>query len=155
MGVIAYVRQIYLDADAYRAEKAAYQTNARGARRPDYDRALEGVLESPRILLPAGWAKEIDRMLTFGAELKRPVILYGAHDAARISGKLASAKVPVLVSLKWPERERDADPEAEDQLRVLELRDRAPAVPAALAKAGVKFAFYSDGVERPPTCASR
>jgi len=149
MGVIAYVRQIYLDADAYRAEKAAYQTNARGARRPDYDRALEGVPESPRILLPAGWAKEIDRMLTFGAELKRPVILYGAHDAARISGKLASAKVPVLVSLKWPERERDADPEAEDQLRVLELRDRAPAVPAALAKAGVKFAFYSDGVERP------
>ena len=67
-------------------------------------------------------------MLAFGAELKRPLILYGAHDAARIADKLASAKVPVLVSLKWPERERDADPEAEDQLRVLELRDRARSV---------------------------
>jgi imidazolonepropionase-like amidohydrolase len=148
MGVIAYIRQVYLDADAYRTEKATYQANARGSLRPDYDRALEGVLESPRILLPAVWAKEIDRMLAFGAELKRPVILYGAHDAARIAGKLASAKAPVLVSLKWPERERDADPEAEEPLRLLELRDRAPSAPAALAKAGVKFAFYSGGVER-------
>ncbi len=149
MGVIAYLRQVYLDADSYRAEQAAYQANARGARRPGYDRALEGVLESPRILLPAVWAKEIDRMLSFSLELKRPAILYGAHDAARIAGKLATAKVPVLVSLKWPERDRDADPEDDEALRLLELRDQAPATPAALAKAGVKFAFYSGGVEKP------
>ena len=149
MGVIAYIRQVYLDADAYRAEKAAYQANPRGARRPGYDRALEGVLEAPRLLLPAVWAKEIDRMLAFGAELKRPVILYGAHDAARMAGKLAAAKVPVLVSLKWPEREVDSDPEDEDALRVLELRDQAPATPAALVKAGVRFAFYSGGVAKP------
>ena len=149
MGVIAYIRQIYLDADAYRAEKAAYQANPRGARRPGYDRALEGVLESPRLLLPAVWAREIDRMIAFGAELKRPVVLYGAHDAARVAAKLAGANVPVLISLKWPERERDADPESEEALRLLELRDQAPATPAALAKAGVKFAFYSGGVERP------
>jgi len=31
----------------------------------------------------------------------------------------------------------------------LETRDLAPTGPAALAKAGVKFAFYSGGVERP------
>jgi imidazolonepropionase-like amidohydrolase len=148
MGVLAYFRQIYLDADAYRAEKAAYQANPRGARRPDYDRALEGVLESPRVLVPAVWGKEIERMLAAGAEWKRPIILYGGHDAARVSAKLAKAKVPVLINLKWPERERDADPEAEESLQVLELRDQAPAVPAALAKAGVSFAFYSGGVER-------
>ncbi len=148
MGVIAYVRQVYLDADSYRAEKASYQANPRGARRPDYDRALEGVLEAPRLLLPAVWAREIERMMAFGAELKRPVILYGAHDAARVAGKLAQAKMPVLVSLKWPEPERDADPEDEEALRIMELRDQAPATPAALAKASVKFAFYSGGVER-------
>ena len=149
MGVIAHIRQTYLEADAYRAERAAYRTNARGARRPDYDRALEGVLESPRVLLPAVWAKEIDRMLSFGAELKRPVVLYGGHDAGRIASKLAGAKVPVLVSLQWPVREPDADPEGEEATRLLEMRDQAPAVPAALVKAGVKFAFYSGGVERP------
>ncbi len=148
MGVIAYIRQIYLDADSYRTEKTTYQANPRGVRRPDYDRALEGVLEAPRLLMPAVWSREIERMMAFGAELKRPVILYGAHDAARVAGRLAQAKMPVLVSLKWPERERDADPEDEEALRVMELRDHAPATPAALAKAGVKFAFYSGGVER-------
>jgi imidazolonepropionase-like amidohydrolase len=149
MGAIAYVRQVYLDADAYRLEKASYLANPRGARRPDYDRALEGVLEAPRVLLPALWAREIERMMAFGAEFNRPVVLYGGHDAARVAGKLAKANVPVLVSLKWPEREREADPEDEEAMRLLEMRDRAPAVPAALAKAGVKFAFYSGGVERP------
>ncbi|MBM3792491.1 MAG: amidohydrolase family protein [Acidobacteria bacterium] len=149
MGVVAYVRQVYLDADAYRAEKAAYAANPRGARRPAYDRALEGVLESPRLLLPAVWAKELVRMTELAAEFKRPTILYGAHDAARVAPYLAKSGAAVLVSLKWPERARDPDPEADEALRILELRENAPAAPAALAKAGVKFAFYAGGVERP------
>ena len=53
MGVIAYVRQIYLDADHYKLVKAAYEHDPRGMKRPEYDRALEGVIESKRILLPA------------------------------------------------------------------------------------------------------
>jgi imidazolonepropionase-like amidohydrolase len=57
--------------------------------------------------------------------------------------------VPVLVSAKWPEKAKDADPEAEELLRVLELRERAPAVPAALAAQKVTFAFYSDGLAGP------
>ncbi len=149
MGVMAYIRQVYLDADAYRAEKSAYAENPRGARRPAYDRALEGVLESPRLLLPAMWAKELVRMTEFASEFKRPVILYGAHDAARVATRLAQSGAAVLVGLKWPERARDADPEVDEPLRILELRERAPAAPAALAKAGVKFAFYSGGIEKP------
>ena len=149
MGVIAHIRQTYLDADAYRAATAWYQLNPRGARRPEFDRTLAGLLESPRVLLPAVWAKEIDRMLSLSAELKRPAVLYGGHDAARMTDKLAKAKTPVLISLKWPEREREADPELDEAMRLLELRDQAPAAPAALLKAGVKFAFYSGGVERP------
>src|SRR5213079_1931203 len=33
--------------------------------------------------------------------------------------------------------------------RTLQLRDRAPSTPAALGKAGVKFAFYSGGIAAP------
>ena len=51
--------------------------------RPEYDRALEGVLESKRILLPANRLVEIDRMLRFAAELKQPTILYGVREAYR------------------------------------------------------------------------
>jgi imidazolonepropionase-like amidohydrolase len=55
----------------------------------------------------------------------------------------------VLVSLRWPEKSRDSDPDELEPMRVLELRDRAPSTPAALVQAGVKFAFYTDRIERP------
>ena len=145
-GVMAYVRQIFLDADYYKAAKEAYAARPVGVKRPEYDRALEGVLEAPRLLLPAMRAVEVDRMLKFAAELKRPTVLYGAHEAYRAAELLKKSGTPVLVSLRWPERSRDADPEDIEALRILEMRDRAPSTPAALAKAGVTFAFYTDGV---------
>jgi hypothetical protein len=116
--------------------------------RPPYDRALDGVIASPRLLLPAGRLAEIDRMIRFGQELKQPLVLYGGAEAFRGAPLLAVAKVPMLINLRWPEAERDADPFLKDSLRVLETRDLAPTGPAALARAGVKFAFYSGGVER-------
>jgi hypothetical protein len=149
MGVIAYIRQVYLDAEHYKMAKAAYAANPRGMRRPDYDRALEGVLEAPRILLPAERLVEVDRMLRFAAELKQQAILYGGHELYRSADLLKKSGTPVLVNLRWPERDRDADPELTEPLRVLELREKAPSAPAVLAKAGVKFAFYSGAVERP------
>ncbi len=146
MGVLAYIRQIFLDAEHYKLAKEAYAARPVGAKRPDYDRALEGVLEAPRLLLPATRAVEVDRMVRFASELKRPAVLYGAHEAWRAAELLKKSGTPVLVSLKWPERSRDADPEDVEALRVLELRERAPSTPAALAKAGVPFAFYTEGV---------
>jgi len=148
MGSIAYVRQIYLDAEHYKQAKAMYAQNPRGLQRPAYDRALEGVLEAPRILLPASRKVEVDRMLHFGKELKTPFILYGATEAWRAAGSLKGAGIPVLVNLRWPERDRDADPDAKDSLRTLETREMAPSGPAALAKAGVTFAFYASGLDR-------
>jgi len=149
MGAFAYIRQVYLDADHYRAAKEMHEKNPRGMRRPEYDRALEGVLQSPRALLPAATKVELERMVRFGAELKRPVVLYGGHDAARAMGTIQASAFAVLVSLQWPERAKDANPDIEDSLRTLELREAAPGAPAALAKAGVKFAFYSGGMEKP------
>jgi len=146
MGVLAYIRQVYLDAEHYRTAKEFYARNPAGNQRPAYDRALEGVLEAPRVLLPASRAVEIDRMLRFARELKLNAVLYGAHEAHRVAGLLKNSGVPVLVSLKWPERSRDADPEQADSLRLLEFREMAPATPAVLAKEGVRFAFYTEGV---------
>jgi Amidohydrolase family len=149
MGAIAYVRQVYLDAEHYQGAKAMYAQNARGLQRPAYDRALEGVLESPRVLLPAGRKVEIERMIRFGKELRTPVVLYGGAEAWRSAEALKAAGVPMLIHLQWPERDRDGDPDIQDSLRTLETREMAPAGPAALAKAGVRFAFYSGGVARP------
>jgi imidazolonepropionase-like amidohydrolase len=149
MGVFAYMRQIFLDADHYKADREAYAANPRGRRRPEYDRALEGVLMAPRILLPATRAVEIERMIRFAAEWKRQAVLYGGHEGYAAADRLKKAGVPVLVSLRWPDRDRDADPEMRESLRTLEMREKATGTPAALHKAGVKFAFYSGGAERP------
>ncbi len=149
MGAIAYIRQMHIDAEYYRQAKSAYEKHPAGARRPDYDRACEGLLESPRVLLPAARALEIDRMLRLAADLKKPFVIYGAHEGFKTVDLLKKAGAPILVSLKWPEKSRDADPDAPESLRVLELRDKAPSTPAALAKTGVKFAFYSDKIDRP------
>ena len=149
MGVIAYIRQIYLDADRYKAANAIYAKHAQGLQRPAYDRTLEAVLGSPRVLLPARRMVEIDRMVRFAQELKMNAVLYGGDEAWRSVDQLQKAKIPLLVSLKWPERARDADPALNDSLQELEMRDKAPSTPGALAKSGLKFAFYSDGIATP------
>jgi imidazolonepropionase-like amidohydrolase len=151
MGTISYVRQIFLDAAYYQLVKDAYAKDPRGMQRPAYDRALEGVLESKRILLPAGRLVEIDRMLRFAAEVKYSAVIYGARESYRpeAAALLKKADVPVLVSMKWPEKGRDTDPDEVDSMRTLETRDKAPSAPAILHQAGVKFALYSDGLEQP------
>jgi imidazolonepropionase-like amidohydrolase len=151
MGYIAYVRQIYLDADHYKLVKEAYAKDPRGMARPDYDRALEGVLDSPRILLPANRLVEIDRMLRLAADLKQLTILYGGRETYRpeAAALLKKWDTPLLLSMRWPEKGRDTDPEEVDSMRVLETRDKAAQAPGVLAKAGVRWAFYSDGLDQP------
>jgi imidazolonepropionase-like amidohydrolase len=152
MGIISYVRQIYLDADHYQKVKDAYAKDPRGMQRPEYDRALEGVLASKRILLPANRLTEIDRMLRFGAELKQPMILYGVRDAymPEAATLLKKANATVLLSLRWPTAPvRTPDSEDNESLRTLEQRDKAATAPSVLQKAGVKYALYSDGVDTP------
>jgi imidazolonepropionase-like amidohydrolase len=151
MGYIAYIRQVYLDAEHYKLVKEAYARDPRGMERPPYDRALEGVLASKRILLPANRVVEMDRMLRFAAELQQPAVLYGMREAYRPEAAPLLKKFgsPVLVSLHWSEAPRDPDPEAYRTMRSLEDVDMGPAAPGLLQKAGVPFALYSDGLEKP------
>jgi hypothetical protein len=151
MGYIAYVRQIYLDLDHYKMVKDAYAKNPNGMNRPDYDRALEGLMDSPRLLLPANRMVEIDRMIKLAADLKQPYILYGGRETYRpeAAALLKRTGVAMLLSMRWPEKGRDTDPDEVDSMRTLETRDKAPQAPAALTQAGVKWAFYSDGLDAP------
>ncbi len=150
MGNIAYLRQIYIDADYYKLVKDTYAKNPVGMTRPEYDRALEGLLDSPRILLPANRLVEIDRMLRLAADLKQPVILYGGRETFRpeAAALLKKFNAPILLSMRWPEAPRDADPDEPDSMRTLETRDKAAQAPAVLQQAGVKFALYSDGLDQ-------
>jgi imidazolonepropionase-like amidohydrolase len=153
MGVISYVRQVFLDANWYNQSESTYRAHPAGLERPAYDRTeivVNETLTSARpVLLPGNTAQEMHRALMLADRLGARAVIYGGQQGYEDADELAAAKVPVLVNLKWPEREKDADPEAEEPLRVLRFRDRAPSSPAALQKAGVKFAFYFEGIGAP------
>lgn len=152
MGVIAYLRQLFLDAAHYGAVRAAYDADPAGLPRPRYDRTLgplaAAVAGGQPVLLPANLDKEVRRMTLLAEELGLRPVLYGGHEAADSASFLAERGVPILVNLEWPKADPDADPEAQVPLRDLRLRDRAPAAPAALAAAGVRFAFYRQAASR-------
>jgi len=153
MGVLAYVHQVWLDTEWSTKAQALYEKNPRGAERPHYDRtetALAGALEDhARVLIPANNSIQLRRALELVDRWHVNGVLYGGQMAYEVASEIAAKKLPVLVNLKWPEAEKDADPEDKPSLRTLQFRDRAPSSPAALAKAGVKFAFYSGGMGTP------
>jgi hypothetical protein len=153
MGVLSYVKQLFLDSNHYGQIDPIYNGNPRGQELPAYDRAVRSVREAVAsgrpVLLPGNTAAEILRALNMSEWLSVRTILYGGQQGYEVADALASKKVPVLISLKWPEKDRNGDPDAEESLRVLKFRDRAPSTPATLEKAGVKFSFYSDGIANP------
>ena len=153
MGVFAYVKQIFLDADHYGAAWSVYEANPLGLERPTYDRSLEPLVQAKAekwpVLIPGHWSKEIVRAVKLGDDLGVSTVVYGGHQGHGSAELLKDEHVPILVSAKWPEKPKDADPEADVPLRTLRFWDKAPTSPAALEKAGVRFAFYSDGLKNP------
>ena len=153
LGVLAYVHQVWMDTDWSIKAQAIYEKNPRGVSRPRYDRteaALAEALEDHAlVLIPANNAVQLRRALELMDRWQVNGALYGGQMAYEVAPEIAARKLPVLIELKWPEAEKDADPEYKPPLRTLRFRDRAPSSPAALTKAGVKFAFYSGGITAP------
>jgi hypothetical protein len=153
MGSLAYVRQIWLDTEWSTKSQAIYEKNPRGVARPRYDRtdeALADALEDHAlVLIPANNATQIRRAFDLADRWHVNAVLYGGQMSYEVANEIATKKLPVLVDLKWPEADKDADPDEVPSLNTLRFRDRAPSSPAALAKAGVKFAFYSGAITAP------
>ena len=153
MGVLAYVHQVWLDKEWSTKAQATYEMNPRSVARPGYDRtvaALAHALEDHAlVLIPANNSVQLRRALQLVDRWHVHGAIYGGQMAYEVAPEIAAKKLPVLVNLKWPEAEKDADPEDKPSLRTLRFRDRAASSPAALAKAGVKFAFYSGGITAP------
>jgi len=153
MGTLAYIHQVWLDTEWSIKAQATYEKNPRSGARPRYDRteaALAEALEDHAlVLIPANDSIQLRRALELVDRWNVKGAIYGGQMAYEVAPEIAAKKLPLLVNLKWPEAEKDADPEDKPSLRTLQFRDRAPSSPAALAKAGVKFAFYSGGITAP------
>jgi len=161
MGALAYIHQVWLDTYWSADAQAMYEKNPSGVPRPRYDHA-EAVLSEaleyhPLVLIPANNSVQLRRALQLVDVWKLNDVdhvdgaIYGAQMSYEVADEIAAKKPPVsvLVNLKWPEGEKDTDPDEKPSLRTLRFRDKAPSSPAALAKAGVPFAFYDGGIIAP------
>jgi len=87
--------------------------------------------------------------LKLAKELNIEPIVAGGRGAAEAAADLKSQNVRVIYSLNYPVRPRNLAPDADETLETLRDRAEAPKTPAALAKAGVSFAFESAGMNDP------
>jgi len=147
MGVIAFVRQTFLDAQHYRD---ALQSP--GAAKQD-DPALEAMQPAVDGRMPVAFeaneARQILRALKLAKELKLEPIVTGARHADEVAADLKAQNVRVIYSLNYPQRPRALAPDADEPMTALRDRAGAPKTPGGLAKAGVTFAFSSAGLTDP------
>lgn len=158
MGVIAFVRQSFLDAQhAQAAERYAGNSAVPAARRlavrPPYDAATDVLQSALARRLPVAFrgdsSRDILRALDMARQFKLDAIVTGAREADQVAGDLKNADARVILSLDYPRRSESLAPDADEPLSALRARANAPKAAAALAKGGVPFAFESGALGDP------
>lgn len=153
MGVVAYLRQSFLDAQYYGEASARYEKNKRGMQRPSADKssaALQPYLKKERpVVFQANEPGEIRRALSFGDEFGLQTWIAGGAQSHEVADLLKQKNAVVLLSLNYPQRPTNLENPEDEPLRTIKARAEAPKVAAALHKAGVKFAFQSGYLTQP------
>jgi imidazolonepropionase-like amidohydrolase len=147
MGTVAYARQALYDAARYRDEWKAYESAARGRKRPAYDPALQAwqdVLTGKELLIvTASRENDVRRALALADEFKVRVAVADAPQAARVAELVKTRKLPLLVGVNFdPPRAPTlfGTPDDEKERQDIEEAERNP---AELHKAGASFALVS------------
>jgi imidazolonepropionase-like amidohydrolase len=146
MGILAFMEQVFLNAQHYEIAWNIYNANP-GTERPEFSKALQALQpalkQQMQVVLSAETPQEVERALALAAPFKLNVLLSGAGQAGPVAPLLAQKKIPLLLSVRFPERDRDPDPDVDEELSALRRRVEAPLNASLLAKAGVRFAFQS------------
>lgn len=158
LGVIAFIRQSFYDAQWQRDARAYYdhhKDSARPAFEPTLDAlapALDGKIP---VAFDAGDEREILRALDLAREFKLDPIIVGGLEASTVVDDLKAAKARVIYSVNFQTSGGRAGgggrggPGGDVAIRAMHTMQNAPKVPAALEKAGVMFAFASEGQATP------
>lgn len=151
MGIIAFNRQAFLDAQWYAERTSA--NGARGATGAAYSAALAAMQPALAARLPVAFrattAREILRALEMASAFTLDPIITSAREVDPVTAEIKAAHARVIYSLNFPTRPASLAPDADEPLSVLKSRANAPKGPAALDKAGITFAFESSGLSEP------
>lgn len=141
MGIIALLRQTYLDGRWYTNQKEEVNLSLA---------AWNEAQKLPQIFAVDNW-QDLLRVARLGEEFGVRYIVKGAGDEYQRIDAIAQTKLPVVLPLKFPAAYEVTDPYDAmlitlDQMRHWEL---APANPARVAAAGITFALTAEGLEKP------
>ena len=142
MGIIAFNRQAFLDAQWYQQARNRPHSAALEAMQP----ALAGRLP---VAFRASTSREVLRALEMAKMFKLDPIITAARQVEDVTADLKAANARVIYSLNFPTRRPSLAPDADEALSVLRDRANAPKGPAVLDQAGVLFAFESNGLSDP------
>jgi N-acetylglucosamine-6-phosphate deacetylase len=152
MGALALVRQVFYDAQWYRAAQAAWNKD-RALPRPEENAALAALVAQTNNKLPVIidapddlYAMRADRI---GREFKLTTIIHGSGEEYRRADQIAKTQRPVIVPVNFPKPPLVGSPELANAVSLEDLMDwdLAPENAMRLDRAGVKFAFTSDGLK--------
>ncbi len=153
MGVIAFIRQAFLDAQYQQTAWQYYETNKARTPRPLHDPSLEALQPALAGRLPVAFdaaaTREILRALDMARTFKLDPIITNGRESDQVASDLKAANARVILSLNYPTKPESLAPDADEPLATLRSRANAPKTAAALDKAGVPFAFASAGLSDP------
>lgn len=160
LGDIAFVRQAFYDA-RWQKDARVWAGHHPDQPRPDFEPALDALAPALDRKMPvsfeAGELREILRVLAMAKEFNLDPIVTGGieADAAVADLKAANAKV-ILTFPQAGGAGGRGGPSTGGQgrggdvpIRVTRMQKNAPKVPASLEKAGIAYAFSSEGLQTP------
>jgi imidazolonepropionase-like amidohydrolase len=165
LGDIAFVRQALYDA-RWQKDARAWADKHKDQARPEFEPALDALAPALERKLPvsfeAGELREILRALAMAKEFNLDPIVTGGVEADAVAADLKAANAKVILTLASGMAQggrgggapsTGAGPGGrggvDTPIRVTRMQQNATKVPAALEKAGIPYAFASEGLQSP------
>ncbi|MDA1273498.1 MAG: amidohydrolase family protein [Verrucomicrobia bacterium] len=105
MGVVALIRQTFLDAEWYRQRHDLFSRYPANLEQVPADPVLDAMAElierRQKCLFLANESGEIHHALDLASELNQSAIILGGSEAWKTANRLVSQRVPVIASLDW------------------------------------------------------
>ena len=154
MGVIAVVRQTFLDAQHQAADHAHYAAHPGDRPRPAFNASIEALQSATRRTMPVlfepGGVLMVDRATQMARELALQPVIFATGQEWRRPDLARAAAAPFIVPVDFPEAVKL--PEDDDWLAMpheqLRAWDHAPGNPALLRREGLDIALTTHGLAK-------
>lgn len=149
MGIIAFIRQTWIDADWYRRAWDSFNKNP-AQQRPEMNNDLGSLLEAVQgrqpVFMDANDDLSFLRAARIGREFSLNLVIRGSGEEYRRTDAVRNSRFPVIVPLNFPQAPAVETPEEALNVTLDDLQhwDAAPENAGRLSKANIPIALTAD-----------